>query len=85
MTTNDPASKPGFLTGTQQIVVECRLRDGYEILATLPNGNIDMCKGKHRMIINCLGYDVYILPGNVDCVTQYYTDRANSSLANRAR
>lgn len=85
MIMNDPATKPGFLTGTQQIVVEARLCDGYEILSTLTNGNIDMCKGKHRIIINCLGYDVYIPPGNIDCVTQYYTDRANSSLANRAR
>lgn len=62
MTINDPASKPGFLTGTQQIVVESRVTAGYD-WQILPNGNYRIWKGRHTMEINCLGYDVYIRTG----------------------
>jgi hypothetical protein len=85
MSKNDPATKPEFLTGTQQTVVECRLRDGYE-MQRQPNGNFRMWKGCHTMEINCLGYDCYVSPSNIDrAITEYYTGRANSGLASRAQ
>lgn len=48
-----------FLTNEQKAVVESRIASGYEWLL-LGNGNYKIWKGKHTMVINCLGYDCYV-------------------------
>lgn len=50
------------LADTQKIVVESRLKSGYEILGMSSSVNNDKCivvmrKGKHTIAINSLGYD----------------------------
>lgn len=62
MSINDPASSDEFLTGTQEVVVKARIKQGYEV-QRLSNGNWQAWKGRHTMVINCLGYDVYVRPG----------------------
>lgn len=47
-----------YLTREQQVVVEARIKMGYESFS-LPNGFITVYKGRHKMIINGLGYDTY--------------------------
>ena len=53
------------MTKEQRVVVEHRIKDGYELLGTKPsllNGLDSYClvKGPHTMIVNTLGYDEYI-------------------------
>jgi hypothetical protein len=48
-----------FLTPEQQAVVEYRLSIGYDY-QLLPNGDYKLWKGRHIMIVNCLGYDCYV-------------------------
>jgi hypothetical protein len=52
-----------FLTETQKIVVQAKMQDGYAA-DIMPNGNYLVYKHRHAMIINCLGYDIYLKPGN---------------------
>ena len=59
---NDPAKDDNFLTGTQEIVVNARIADGYDSIR-LSNGNWKVWKGKHTLLINCLGYDCYVQYG----------------------
>lgn len=47
-----------YLTKEQQCVVEYRASIGYDC-SMLANGNYLCFKGRHQMIINCLGYDTY--------------------------
>lgn len=51
-----------FLTNEQKVVVQARVKMGCES-ELLSNGNWLIYKGKHTMIINNLGYDVYIKKG----------------------
>lgn len=53
-----------FKTKEQQVVVEARINMGYEA-EELPNGDWVVWKGKHKMIIECLGYDCYVPVGNL--------------------
>jgi hypothetical protein len=53
-----------YLTNEQQVVVEARIKMGYSSNEQ-SNGNILLYKGKHTMIINCLGYDVYLPKGSL--------------------
>jgi hypothetical protein len=53
-----------YKTKEQQIVVESRIKSGYES-QELPNGDWMIWKGRHKMIINCLGYDIYVPSGNL--------------------
>lgn len=48
-----------FLTPEQEAVVKYRLSIGYDY-QLLPNGNYKLRKGRHIMIVNCLGYDCYV-------------------------
>lgn len=51
-----------FLTNEQKVVVQARIKMSYKS-ELLSNGNWLVYKGKHTMIINSLGYDVYIKKG----------------------
>jgi hypothetical protein len=53
-----------FLTKEQEVVVTTRINNGYDYVV-LNNGWIKVWKGKHTMIINHLGYDVYVPVGYV--------------------
>ena len=53
-----------YLTTEQEVVVKSRVANGYTP-ELLNNGNILLYKGKHTMIINCLGYCVYTPKGNM--------------------
>lgn len=53
------------MTKEQRVVVEHRIKDGYELLGTKPsllNGLDSYClvKGPHTMLVNTLGYDEYV-------------------------
>lgn len=53
------------MTKEQRVVVEHRIKDGYELLGTKPsllNGLDSYClvKGKHVILVNSLGYDEYV-------------------------
>lgn len=50
-----------FKTKEQQIVVENRVKQGYSA-EEVENGDWLVIKGKHTMLINCIGYDAHI-PG----------------------
>lgn len=53
-----------YKTKEQQVVVESRIAKGYES-QKLPNGDWLVWKGRHKMQINCLGYDCYVPKGNL--------------------
>ena len=48
-----------FKTTEQKVVVECRIKSGYECFE-LDNGDWMCVKGKHTMVINSLGYDKHV-------------------------
>lgn len=47
-----------YLTNEQRAVVEARKRDGY-CCERRPNGFWFCHKGRHRLLINALGYDCF--------------------------
>lgn len=55
-----------FETNEQKVVVEWRLRNGYEFIGYFLNmtgvsgRDVGIIKGSHRMHINALGYDSYV-------------------------
>jgi len=55
-----------YSTNEQKVVVENRLRDGYEVVGYFLNmtgvtgRDVGIIKGRHRMHINALGYDSYV-------------------------
>ena len=53
-----------YLTKEQQVVVDYRKSIGYDGYK-LPNGDWVLCKGRHKIQINCLGYDCYVPTGNL--------------------
>ena len=48
-----------FIANEQKAVVESRIKDGYSYI-TLSNGFYELIKGKHKMIINGMGYDTFV-------------------------
>ena len=53
------------MTEEQKAVVRSRIKDGYELLGTVPsslNGLDAYClvNGRHTMLVNTLGYDEYV-------------------------
>jgi hypothetical protein len=49
---------PEYINETQRIVVEAYIKKGYETLRQ-KNGFWVCFKGRHKVIINGLGFDVY--------------------------
>ena len=53
------------MTKEQRVVVEHRIKEGYELIGAKPsllNGLDSYCliKGHHTMLVNTLGYDEYV-------------------------
>jgi 1,4-dihydroxy-2-naphthoate octaprenyltransferase len=54
------------LTQVQQVVVDAKMKEGYIViglfhnLSGLAGVDVGLVKGKHRIHINCLGYDSYV-------------------------
>lgn len=55
-----------MLTQVQQVVVDAKTKDGYVVIGVFQNlcglagVDVGLSKGKHRIHINCLGYDSYV-------------------------
>lgn len=54
------------LTKVQKVVVDAKMKDGYTVIGLFQNlsglagADVGLVKGKHRIHINCLGYDSYV-------------------------
>ena len=53
-------------TEVQKVVVDSKTKDGYAVIGVFQNmsgfagADVGLVKGKHRIHINCLGYDSYV-------------------------